>query len=202
MADIWDDIVLRHVSGRAVRPEWKGVAAVDEDSDQTVVDEIDQSIVRAIGAELRRARANAGWSRPELIKHMQTRIPVNTYACYEQGIRQCSIPRLVEICQALRVSAPELLGLALQRLELDLDRSGVRIDLRKIVDDERDELRPLRQWANNRIKEQAHTADSDKPAVVHLQWAVVKEMATFCGVPERWLLNYVRDFTPECALPA
>jgi transcriptional regulator with XRE-family HTH domain len=178
------------------------VAAVNEDTEQSIADEIDQAIVRAIGEELRRARANAGWSRPELVKHMQTQIPVNTYACYEQGIRQCSIPRLVEICQALRVSVPELLGLALQRLELDLDRSGVRIDLRKIVHDEREELRPLRQWAHNRIEEETLTADSHEPAVVHLQWAVVKEMATFCGVPKRWLLSYIREFTPECALRA
>jgi transcriptional regulator with XRE-family HTH domain len=178
------------------------VAAVKDDIDRTITGDIDQAIVQAIGEELRRARANAGWSRPELVEHMQTRIPVNTYACYEQGIRQCSIPRLVEICQALRVSVPELLGLALQRLELDLDKSGVRIDLRKVVGDEREELRALRRWASNRIKEDALTADSDEPAVVHLQWAVVREMAIFCGVPSRRLLSYIREFTPEYALRA
>lgn len=178
------------------------MAAVKDDIDRVVTGEIDQAIVQAIGEELRRARANVGWSRPELVEHMQTRIPVNTYACYEQGIRQCSIPRLVEICQALRVSVPELLGLALQRLELDLDKSGVRIDLRKVVRDEREELRALRRWAHNRIKEETLTADLHEPAVVHLQWAVVREMAIFCGVPTRRLLGYIREFTPECALRA
>src|SRR6266566_5818635 len=105
------------------------------------IDDTDQAIVRAVGEELRRARACVGWTRPELIRRMRTQIPVNTYAGYEQGIRQCSIPRLVEICEALGVTVPELLGLALQRLELDLDRSGILIDLHKIVGDEREELR-------------------------------------------------------------
>lgn len=176
------------------------MVAVNNDTDEAVEDGIDQAIVRAVGEELRRARAHAGWSRPELIKHMRTRIPVNTYACYEQGIRQCSIPRLVEICQALRVGVPALLGLALQRLELDLEESGVQIDLRKVARDEREELHALRRWARNRMEEDALTADSREPAVVHLEWAVVKEMATFCGVPRRSLLRYIREFSPESAV--
>lgn len=85
--------------------------------DDFAEDVIDNAIVRAVGEELRRVRMAAGWSRPELVKHMATRMPVNTYACYEQGIRQCPIPRLVEICQALGVDMPELLHRALQRLK-------------------------------------------------------------------------------------
>jgi transcriptional regulator with XRE-family HTH domain len=175
------------------------VTTENDETDQTIVNDPDDAIIRAIGEELRRARANAGWSRPQLVKYMKTQIPVNTYACYEQGIRQCSIPRLVEICQALGVSAPELIGLALQRLELDLDRSVVQIDLRKIVRDERRELRPLRRWARNRIKEDALAIEPHEPAVVRLQWSAVKEIATFCGISKVFLLRYIRDFTPESA---
>jgi hypothetical protein len=50
------------------------------------------------------------------------------------------------ISQALGVSTLELLGLAFQWLELEMEESMVRIDLRKIIDDERDKLRPLRRW--------------------------------------------------------
>lgn len=174
-------------------------AAVNDDSDQTIA-ETDQAIIQAIGDELRRARNSAGWTRPDLVNRLKPRIPVNTYACYEQGIRPCPIPRLVQICQALGVSAASLLSLALQRLELELDKSGVQIDLQKIIHDERDELQPLRQWARNRIHHAAPTADSDEPTVVRVQWIVVKEMAIFCGVPKRKLLDYIRDFTPESAL--
>lgn len=175
------------------------VAAMHNDTEQALADGDDQAIVKAVGEELRRARACVGWSRPELVRRMRTRIPVNTYACYEQGIRQCSIPRLIEICEALGVSVPELLSLALQRLERDLDRSGVLIDLHRIVRDERKELGPLRRWAQNRIKEDALTADPNEPAVVRLPWVVVKEMATFCGTPKRSLLAYIREFAPESA---
>jgi transcriptional regulator with XRE-family HTH domain len=175
------------------------VAAANDNADQETVDVADQEIVVAVGEELRRARGSAGWSRPELIKRMRTPVPVNTYACYEQGIRQCSIPRLVEICRTLDVSAPDLIGLALQRLELDLEKSGVRIDLRKVLRDEHDELGPLRQWAHNRIKVDALTADPRVPAVVRLQWAVVKEMAVFCDISRGQLLSHFREFTPESA---
>jgi hypothetical protein len=95
-----------------------------------------------------------------------------------------------------------LLGLAFQRLELEMEESMVRIDLRKVVDDDRDELRQLRRWARNRMKEDALTADSREPAVVRLSWDLVKEMGTFCGLSPRWLRRYISDFTPESALRA
>jgi transcriptional regulator with XRE-family HTH domain len=170
------------------------------DDERELVDATDQAIVRAIGEELRRARGSAGWSRPELIKRMKTPVPVNTYACYEQGIRACSIPRLVEICQAMDISVSELVGLALQRLEINLEQSGVQIDLQKILHDDRDELTLLRKWANNRLKADVTTGDPNTRTVVRLQWAVLNEVAIFCGVTRRELLNYIRDFTPESAL--
>lgn len=173
-----------------------------DDAEQVIVDDSEQAIIRAVGEELRRARTSAGWSRPELVKRMKKRVPVNTYACYEQGIRQCSIPRLIEICQVLEVSALELLGLAFQRLELEMEESMVRIDLRKVVKDERDDVRQLRRWAQNRMKEDALTADSEEPAVVRLRWDVVKEMGKFCDLSPKRLRRYIRDFTPESALHA
>ncbi|GAB3441836.1 helix-turn-helix domain-containing protein [Actinophytocola sediminis] len=173
---------------------------LNDDTDHAPADPTDQAIVRAIGEELRRARGSAGWSRPELIKRMKTPVPVNTLAGYEQGIRACPTARLVEICLALDINVTELLGLALQRLEINLERSGVQIDLHKILSDEREELRPLRRWAKNRIKADVTTTDPGEPAVVRLPWAVVTEMAIFCGISRRKLLNYIRDFTPGSAV--
>lgn len=91
-------------------------------------------ITTAIGVELRRSRTSQGWSRPELIARMKVAIPVNTYACYEQGIRQCSIPRLVEICEALGVGAPELLDLALRRHGLDSVEVRLLREIRDLLD--------------------------------------------------------------------
>lgn len=176
------------------------MAAMNDRVDAAAVYDTDQAIVRAIGEELRRARASAGWTRPQLVRSMKTRIPVNTYACYEQGIRQCSIPRLVEICEALGIGISELIDLALQRLELDLDRSVVQIDLRKIILDERAELRLLRRWARNRIKQEDSPNASPQSSVVRLQWSAMKEIATLCGVSKDFLLRCIQEFTPESAL--
>jgi transcriptional regulator with XRE-family HTH domain len=172
---------------------------VVNDDNQVTADDIDHLIIRAIGEELRRARTSAGWSRPDLVKHIKSPVPVSTYGCYEQGTRQCSIPRLFEICQAMDVNLLDLLGLAFQRLELGLDKSGIRMDLRKIIDDRREEVKPLRWWAENKLKEEAPTAVPNGPAVVRVQWAVVGEMATFCGVSIGQLLHYAREFTPDSA---
>ncbi len=38
------------------------------------IDDTDQAIVRAVGEELRRARACVGWTRPELIRRMRTQL--------------------------------------------------------------------------------------------------------------------------------
>jgi ribosome-binding protein aMBF1 (putative translation factor) len=39
--------------------------------------DIGSRIVRAIGEKLRRVRSNLGWSRPELVKRMNSSVPVN-----------------------------------------------------------------------------------------------------------------------------
>lgn len=176
------------------------VTTTNDNVDAAMVNDLDQTIVRAIGEELRRARASAGWTRPQLVRCMTTRIPVNTYAGYERGIRQCSIPRLVEICQALGVDVAELIELALQRLELDMEKSVVQIDLHKVVLDERTELRLLRRWARNRMKEDTLPTESHHSAVVRLQWSAVKEIATLCGVSKGFLRRCIREFAPESAL--
>jgi transcriptional regulator with XRE-family HTH domain len=72
-------------------------------------------IDRAVGIELRRLRKQRGWSRPELMRRIGKGWPVNTYACYEQGIRACSIARLVEICDGLEASPADVLAAALEQ---------------------------------------------------------------------------------------
>jgi transcriptional regulator with XRE-family HTH domain len=159
----------------------------------------DHRIVQAIGEELRRARTAAGWSRPQLVKRVKSRVPVNTYACYEQGIRQCSVPRLLELCDALGVAATELIGLALQRLEHQVAIHGVRLDLRKITADGRDELGDLRRWARKRITEHGDTPDPYGPFVVHLPWTVMREVALICDLPTTLLAGHVQEFAPDSA---
>jgi transcriptional regulator with XRE-family HTH domain len=56
---------------------------------------------RVLGDELRRLRTQHGWTRRDLNARPQSDISPDALATYEQGIRQCSVVRLAEICLAL-----------------------------------------------------------------------------------------------------
>jgi transcriptional regulator with XRE-family HTH domain len=151
----------------------------------------DATINRAVGEEIRRARQIAKLTRSDLVKRMGSGIKVQTLGGYERGIRQCAIARLVEICRALGVAAPEVLRLALQRVEIDLHTIGLQVDLRAVVRDRRSELVPLRRWARNRLAD-----DPDGSGVVHLGPAVVQEMGAMLGYSRADLINYLMSFIP------
>lgn len=87
----------------------------------------DQAIVMAIGEELTRVRQALGWSRPELLRRLPIEMPVNTYACYETGLRACPTFRLVDICRALGEDVGEFMNRALERIH-DPSRKGLSCD--------------------------------------------------------------------------
>ncbi|MGX7828022.1 helix-turn-helix domain-containing protein [Actinokineospora sp. 24-640] len=149
-------------------------------------------VARAVGQEIRRARSAIGWTRAELVERLDSDLHVQTVAGYEQGIRHCTVARLVEISRALGSSAPELLALALQRAEIDLDHTGVRVDLHAIARDQRAELTPLRVWAQHRLEH-----DAENSGVATLEPAVVENMAHFCQLPKTDMLTLLVDFTPD-----
>jgi transcriptional regulator with XRE-family HTH domain len=149
---------------------------------------------RALGEELKRARECRGWSRAELVDRMSSSISAQALATYEQGTRQCTVARFVEICQALGVAAPEVIGLALQRLEADLEViGGVRVDLHAVTRDRRPELRSLRRWARLRLQTDP---DSD---VVNVDQAAIHEIAVFLGYTRAKLVGYLAMFPPRSA---
>jgi transcriptional regulator with XRE-family HTH domain len=150
----------------------------------------DQAVARALGEELRRARETVGWTRDELVDRMASEIQPRTLASYEHGSRYCTVVRLTEICRALRVSAPELLGIALQRAEIDLNNICIQVDLDALTRSDRDELTQLRTWAKRRL---AKNPDS---RVAILKWDVVQEMAIFFDYTRSQLVGYLTMFTP------
>ena len=62
-------------------------------------------VARVLGDEIRQARKACGWTRKQLQAYLPTRISVQTLATYELGTRQCSVARLVELCDAMNVFA-------------------------------------------------------------------------------------------------
>jgi transcriptional regulator with XRE-family HTH domain len=156
-----------------------------------LMDEVhDELVARALGEELRRARESRGWTRGELAARMTSEIQPRTLASYEHGSRQCAVVRLVEICHALRVPAPELLGMALQRAGINLENISLQVDLHALLRDDRAELTQLRAWANRRL---AHEPDSH---VALLKWAAVQEMVIFLDYSRSQLVSYLAMFTP------
>jgi transcriptional regulator with XRE-family HTH domain len=155
-------------------------------------DVIDGVLTRALGEELRRVRHSVGWTRAELVSRMPSEIHSRTLATYEQGVRQCTVARLVEICHVLGVAAPDVLGLALQRAQVDLQAVSLQVDLRAVLRDQRPELIPLRRWAEKRLE-----SEKESSGVVRLQRAAVQEIAILLGYSMSILTRYLAGFAPQ-----
>ncbi|SDD29891.1 helix-turn-helix domain-containing protein [Actinokineospora iranica] len=151
-----------------------------------------EQLARTLGEELRRARAAAGWTRAELVAVLEDAIQTQTLSTYELGQRNCTVVRFVEICRALRVSAPELLTRALQRAAIDLENLVLQVDLRSVVEDRQAELRPLRRWARYRLDN-----DTTGTGIALLDFAVIKEMSAFCALSQGDMARRLAAFAPE-----
>ena len=151
----------------------------------------DGVIARAIGEELRRARESVGLTRAQLVAKMESEIHPQTLATYERGVRQCTVGRLVEICQTMEISAPLLLTWAMQRAEIDLPTIGLQIDLRAVIKDKRAELIPLRKWARGRL------TDDPESEIAQLDWPAVQEMASMYEIDRSEFVSYLISFTPR-----
>lgn len=155
-------------------------------------DEIERTVARALGEELRRARSEVGWTRAELVERMRSEIHARTLANYEQGSRQCTVARFVEICEALGVAAPDVLGLALQRAKVQLLASSIQVDLQAVLNDTSTKLEPLRRWARNRL-----ASNQNDRGVARLPKAAVHDMAALLDITDAELVEQLVRFTPE-----
>jgi len=158
-------------------------------------DAVEGVVTRALGEEIRRVRDAAGITRAKLIEDMDSDIHVQTLATYEQGIRQCTVIRFVEICTALGVAAPDVLGLALQRAKIDLQTIGLQVDLRAIIADNRPATGTIRKWARKRL-----AADPNGSGVVHLTISAIQELAVlFDYTNYEQLVDELIKFAPQRA---
>ena len=152
---------------------------------------IDRVTTRALGEELRRAREQVGLSQADLAARLPSDPHAKTLASYEQGVRQCTVVRLCELARALDVSPIDLLARALLRTEIDLQTTGLHVDVQALTDDPRPELRPLRRWARARLT--AYPAAT----LAHLDGPVLQEMSIFLGTTLTDLVGKLAMFTPS-----
>lgn len=94
---------------------------------------LEKRVATAIGHVLRRLRAERAWTRADLVDRFDDQFHIQTIAGYEQGIRNCTVARLVVLCHALGVSASEALATALAEHGIT-DHGGARA-LARMADD-------------------------------------------------------------------
>jgi len=134
-------------------------------------------LTHILGDELRQVRRDRRWSRKELRARLEHHVSLPALASYELGIRQCSVNRFVEICEALETAAPELLAHALRRLTSATHIDGLHVDLRPVINDNSRKLCVFRRWAQQRL---ATTPSTDTG--VRLAAPAVERLAELCGV--------------------
>ncbi|GGS43017.1 MULTISPECIES: helix-turn-helix domain-containing protein [Actinokineospora] len=144
---------------------------------------------RVLGDELRKARKQRGWTRKELTSRLQTGISLQTLATYELGTRQCTIVRFVELCLALEEMPHELMSRVHDRVFAGTTMGRVRVDLRRVVRDDRPELSPLRRWAAGRLA--CHVGP--EPPIVQLDPAALERLAELCRVETVELVRKLGD---------
>lgn len=134
------------------------------------------SVEKVLGRELRKLRKRHGWTRRDLRKHIGADGSLQALASYEMGTRKISVPRLFEVCLALGEHPSDLLKRVQDQVYVDAPWR-IRLDLRKVVEDERQELGPVRQWA-------ATLLNQDKPVSTFLlEGDALAGLAELCGIP-------------------
>lgn len=88
-----------------------------DDVNTGLVDLSDEIVNVAIGAEFRKAREKAGYTRLELVKLLPFEIKVPTLLNWELGHRSISYTRLIQSAPTLGTTAPELIKRAMERIE-------------------------------------------------------------------------------------
>ncbi|MFL6126349.1 helix-turn-helix domain-containing protein [Actinophytocola sp.] len=157
---------------------------------ESQADVSEKMLSRVIGEELRRAREAKGWSRAQLVATLPSGIGDRTLLSYEHGTRHLTVLRFIELCDALGVAAPTLLGHALQRARIHLQNLVLQIDLRHLLNDWSEKFRPMHQWARNKLNE-------NPDGVVELPPSSVRELAIFVGCTYQELADYLARFIPE-----
>lgn len=146
---------------------------------------------KAIGHQLRRARQAAGMTRAQLVARIGSGIHPQTLATYERGIRHCTSVRLIEICIAMGVSAPDIIQWAMQTTHADLPTIGIKADLRAIIHTKQEIPAPIQTWVKARLR------DDPEADVAHLSWADLHELTELWRIEQSALVALLLEFTPQ-----
>jgi transcriptional regulator with XRE-family HTH domain len=151
------------------------------------------AVNKAFGRELTRVRKARGWDREQVVALMASDVGPRTLASWEHGTRAMTVQKFLEVCAAMGVSAPAILQIAAQKVELpdvEPDQEDIRVDLHAIIQaTEIDD--PMRRWANGRLKSDpnAPTALADRQTI--------NDMAAFMDITPTTVLTRLRPFATQ-----
>lgn len=147
--------------------------------------------MRVLGDELRGLRLSRGHTRGTLVRRLPADITAQTLASYELGARHCTVQRLFDICDVLGVSAADVLGRVLHRLQPGVATTGLTIDLLALAQSTSVQLRPLRRWAITRLHQRP-----DIPRIT-LTGESVGLIGLLCRITEQELMNHLAHVRAE-----
>lgn len=148
------------------------------------------TVSKAVGEELRRAREAQGWSRLQFVEQLPSGIGDRTLLSYEHGARQMLLVRFAELSWALDIDPPTMFARGLQRARVRVENLTLHVDLRALLRDRRVTFLPLKQWARN-------TLNDHPDGVALVEPVVVRNLASFIGCTHRDMADYLARFTPE-----
>lgn len=111
-----------------------------------------ETFMIALGDELRAARKRKGWTRRDLVRHLQVDLSLQTIATWELGTRHITAERLYYVCTALGELVEDLLARVRMRIE-EPDNLELGLDLAAAALTTRARLGPVRAWAQCRLRE-------------------------------------------------
>jgi hypothetical protein len=148
------------------------------------------TVSKAVGGELRRAREAQGWSRLQFVEQLPSGIGDRTLLSYEHGVRQLLLVRFAELSWALDIDPPTMFARGLQRARVRVENLTLHVDLRALLRDQRVTFQPLKQWARNMLNEHPD-------GVTQVEPVVVRNLASFIGCHHRNMADHLARFTPE-----
>lgn len=151
----------------------------------------DATVTRAVGEELWRMREARGLARAKVVAKLKSGIGDRTLLSYEHGTRSLTVVRFVEIGDALDADPPTLLAYSLQRARINIRNRVLIVDLNALLKDDTAKFRHMHQWARNALNEMPNGG------IVHVDPAVVRNLALFAGFTRTELAEYLAQFLPD-----
>ncbi|SFQ29212.1 helix-turn-helix domain-containing protein [Amycolatopsis rubida] len=145
-----------------------------------------------LGDELRKRRTGRKWTRKNMLDQPGVEVALQTLTSYEQGTRQATVHRLVELCAAMDVLPQDLLAsVQLRILGREPGRLRVRLPVLAASDDPG--LAPMARWAAAMLRHPGH------PLEVDLEPVAIEPMAELCGLGPADLVARLSALDPRPA---